>query len=151
MLSAQSRGKDPFRSRSILKGRESMKQTYRAQKGFTLIELMIVVAIIGILAAIAMPAYQDYTVRAQVTEGLVLGAEARTAVSETAASRGGLANVTLANSGYTFPAGGTRYVTSVEIEDNTGVNSGTFTLSFPSPGPAGAFFGAPSMGALLRV
>ena len=58
------------------------------QKGFTLIELMIVVAIIGILAAIAMPAYQDYTVRAKVTEGLNLAAAAKLAVAETFASNG---------------------------------------------------------------
>lgn len=56
------------------------------QKGFTLIELMIVVAIIGILAAVALPAYQDYTVRARVSEALVLGSGAKTAVAENAAS-----------------------------------------------------------------
>ncbi len=58
------------------------------QKGFTLIELMIVVAIIGILAAIAIPAYQDYTIRSQVSEGLTLAAQAKTAVSETFAQSG---------------------------------------------------------------
>ena len=54
----------------------------KLQKGFTLIELMIVVAIIGILAAIAIPAYQDYTVRAQVSEGMNLAAAAKAAVAE---------------------------------------------------------------------
>jgi type IV pilus assembly protein PilA len=58
------------------------------QKGFTLIELMIVVAIIGILAAIAIPAYQDYTVRAQVTEGLNLAADLKAGVAEYFANTG---------------------------------------------------------------
>ena len=62
-----------------------MKQV---QKGFTLIELMIVVAIIGILAAVAIPAYQDYTVRSKVSEGLSLASGAKTSVTETVLSSG---------------------------------------------------------------
>jgi len=60
----------------------------KVQQGFTLIELMIVVAIIGILAAIAIPAYQDYTVRAQVSEGLNLSGGAKAAVTEYFQDRG---------------------------------------------------------------
>src|SRR3984885_1588542 len=58
------------------------------QKGFTLIELMIVIAIIGILAAIAIPAYQNYTIRSQVTEGLTLADGWKTAIAEYYANTG---------------------------------------------------------------
>jgi type IV pilus assembly protein PilA len=82
------------------------------QKGFTLIELMIVVAIIGILAAIALPAYQDYTVRAKVSEGLVLAEAAKLAVAETFQSNGSVPTSNVAT-GYTFVA--TKYVNSINI------------------------------------
>jgi len=74
----------------------------KVQQGFTLIELMIVVAIIGILAAIAIPAYQDYTIRAKVTEGLNLASAAKTAVSETFSSEGRF--LAANNASYGLPA-----------------------------------------------
>ena len=98
-----------------------------AQKGFTLIELMIVVAIIGILAAVALPAYQDYTTRSKVSEVVIMASPAKLAVSESSSSLGGLANITVANSGFVFP-GATTYVSGVAITPATGVVTVTSTV-----------------------
>jgi type IV pilus assembly protein PilA len=92
----------------------------KVQQGFTLIELMIVVAIIGILAAVALPAYQDYTTRAKVTEVILMASPAKLAVSETAATLGGLASVTASNSGYVF-SGATKYVSGVTVTGTSGI------------------------------
>lgn len=106
------------------------------QKGFTLIELMIVVAIVGILAALAIPAYQDYTVRARVAEALGFAAAAKTAVSESFISSGGTAPTSNTEAGYTFP-GATANVNNVQVGGNgvitvtttANAGNGNFTMT----------------------
>ncbi|WP_346841811.1 pilin [Metapseudomonas otitidis] len=89
----------------------------KAQKGFTLIELMIVVAIIGILAAVALPAYQDYTARAKVSEVILAASTCRTAISE--AAQTGLSSAPTADNSFGCGEGGSaaspisQYVESV--------------------------------------
>ncbi len=117
------------------------------QKGFTLIELMIVVAIIGILAAVALPAYQDYTIRARVTEGLQLAGAPKLAVAETFAARSGVPLAGCADPcsaandfGYNFVP--TKYVAGMAIADiaQTPVaGDGRITINF------GAAVGVPAL------
>jgi type IV pilus assembly protein PilA len=103
-----------------------MKQV---QKGFTLIELMIVVAIIGILAAIAIPAYQDYTIRSQVTEGLNLAGAVKASVAEFYAQNGTWpATLTELGLDIDNPPSG-KYVSEVQVD------AGTINITYSATAP----------------
>lgn len=105
----------------------------KVQQGFTLIELMIVVAIIGILAAVALPAYQDYTIRAKMSEVIGLAAAAKTSVSEYYVSMGRMPTGAGVSGVNTSPAQSTYVSAIVYNRTNSTVADITYTIANLSP------------------
>lgn len=104
-----------------------MKKTN--QKGFTLIELMIVIAIVGILAAVALPAYQDYTIRAKLAEPMAILSEAKTSMAEYFVAMGTLPSTTT--------AAGIRTTIGTDITSSLAMSSGNLTVTLTNDASLG--------------